>query len=204
MWYSRDMGPRLVPIAAVALSMLLPVHAGAQVRRAPQPDPDMAELAAYRLTTGTLQKVTVAMQAFSRALESDAKYKAIGAAQQELDALQQKASSTAADERRMQALEQQLEQMSREMDAGDAQNLAEMERKIAAMPHMSEALATAGLSAREYALFTLSMMQSGFAAGLKKTGQLRQLPPGVSMENVQFVIDHEREIAALSAQMQGK
>jgi hypothetical protein len=39
---------------------------------------------------------------------------------------------------------------------------------------------------------------------MKKAGQLKQAPPGVSMENVQFVIDHETEIAELGAQMAGK
>jgi hypothetical protein len=69
---------------------------------------------------------------------------------------------------------------------------------------MAEALSKAGLSAREYAKFTLQMLQSGMLAGLRKAGQLRQLPPGASIENIQFMIDHEREIAALTAQMQGR
>jgi hypothetical protein len=104
----------------------------------------------------------------------------------------------------MDALERQVEEMSAENDPGDAQTLADMVQKIAAMPHMAEALASAGLSPREYAKFNLTLLQAGFFAGMKKAGQLRQLPPGVSMENVQFVIDHEREIAALNPEMQSR
>lgn len=205
MWYILSMRrTAVVPIAAVLALLLLPAYVAAQARRPPPNDPDMAELSAYRLSAATLRKVSIAMQAFARALDNDPKYRGFIAAQKELKALQEKDAPTPAEERRIDALEQQLEQMSNDLDAGDAQTLGEMERKIAAIPHMSEALAAAGLSAREYAKFTLTMIQAGFVAGMKKAGQLRQPPPGVSMENVQFVIDHEKEIAALTAQMQGR
>jgi hypothetical protein len=127
------------------------------------------------------------------------------AAQKELKALQAKDEPTPADEQRMEALERQLEQMSDAIDGGgDAQTLGDMERKITAMPHLPEALGKASLTPREYAKFNLTLLQAGFVAGMKKAGQLRQLPPGVSMENVQFVIDHEKELADLGAQMNGR
>src|SRR5262245_54064296 len=196
------MAPRWHAVAAFAALLVLPVHA--QTRRPAPVDPDAAELAAYRLNVETLQKVSVAMRTFQHALERDPKYAGYVEAQKELQALQEKQPPTAADQRRMQALEQQLEQMSAELDAGDAPTLTDMEHKVAAMPHMAEALAAAGLPAREYAKFTLTMIQAGFVAGMKKAGQLRQAPPGVAMTNVQFMIDHEKEIAALTAQMQGR
>jgi len=196
--------PNSSAVAVLAALLVLPVQTSAQTRRPAPADPDAAELAAYRLNVETLQKVSVAMRTFQRALENDPKYADYVAAQKELQALQEKRTPTAADQRRMQALDQQLEQMSSDLDAGDAPTLTEMEHKIAAMPHMAEALSVAGLSAREYAKFTLTMIQSGFVAGMKKAGQLRQAPPGVAMTNVQFMIDHEKEIAALTAQMQGR
>jgi hypothetical protein len=198
------MVPELVPIAAVIVSLLIPAPAGAQARRSTPNDPDMAELAAYRLSTATLQKVAAVMQNFMKALESDPRYKGYVDAQKEMKALQDKHNRTEADERRIEALEQELEKPPAGMDAGDAQTLTEMERSVTAMPHMSESLAKAGLTAREYAKFSLAMIQAGYLAGMKKAGQLREVPPGASMENVQFMIDHEREIAALTAQMQGK
>jgi hypothetical protein len=192
-------------VFVIAATLLVAANAAAQARRAAPGDPDMAELVAYRLNTATLQKVIVATQAFGQALQNDPKYRGFMAAQKELKALQAKEEPTPADEKRIEALEQQIEQMSDGMDrGGDAQTLADMERKIAAMPHMPEALAKAGLTPREYAKFTLSLIQAGFLAGMKKAGQLKQAPPGVSMENVQFVIDHETEIAELGAQMAGK
>jgi hypothetical protein len=199
------MVPRVaVSTAACAVLLSIGALAGAQPQRPPPNDPDMAELAAYRLTVATLEKVAAATRNMMAALESDPRYKQYIAAQKELEALERKADRTDADERRIQALEREIEQAPPEMQGGDAATLSEMERRIEAMPHMSEALAKAGLTAREYAKFTLQMLQSGMLAGMKKAGQLRQLPPGASMENVQFMIDHDREIAALTAMMQGK
>src|SRR5438105_3108927 len=146
MWYIRLMTHKSACAVAIAAMLLLTRNSGAQSRRPTPSDPDMAELAAYRLNTATLQKVLVATQAFGQALESDPKYKTFMAAQKELKALQAKDDPTAADEARIEALEQQLEQMSNAMDdGGDAQTLADMERKIVAMPHMPDALARAGL-----------------------------------------------------------
>src|SRR5258706_10379984 len=205
MWYIRAMTRRFTFALAIAATLLLAATAAAQPRRATQGDPDLTELAAYRLTTATLQRVIVVADAFGQALQSDPKYRSFIAAQKELKALQAKDEPTPADAQRMEALEEQLEQMSDAIDGGgDAQTLADMERKIAAMPHMAEALAKASLSPREYAKFNLTLIQAGFVAGMKKAGQLRQLPRGVSMENVQFVIDHEKELAELGARMNGR
>jgi hypothetical protein len=197
------MSQRAAGAFVVAAAVLVAAHARAQSR--PQSDPDMAELAAYRLNVATLQKVIVATRTFEQALENDPKYAPYIAAQKELKAFEEKDNPTPADQQRIVALERQLERMPDALSGGgDASSLAEMERKIGAMPHMDDAFAKAGISAREYAKFNLTILQAGFLAGMKKAGQLRQLPPGVSMENVQFVVDHEKEIAGLGAQATGK
>lgn len=204
MWYIPFMSHNLVRVLALTLVVGAASQAAAQGRRTAQNDADMAELAAYRLNTATLQKVTVALQNFQKALEADPKYKSYMAAQKELEALRAKDEPTEADDRRIEALEQEIEKTSREMDGGDAQTLGDMERAIARMPYMPDALAKSGLTPREYAKFSLAMLQAGMAAGMKKAGMMRELPPGVAMENVQFMIDHEKEIAALTAMMQGR
>ena len=195
---------RLVLFVLVGVTVVASARPGAQARRAAANDPDLAELAGYRLTTGTLQKVTLAMQTFEQSLANDPNYKSFTSAQKELEALESKENRTEADDRRIEALERQLESVSHAMDGGDARTLGEMERAIAKMPYMPEALARAGLAPREYAKFSLTMLQAGMVAGMKKAGMMRDLPPGVSMENVQFMIDHEKEIAALTAMMQGR
>jgi len=48
----------------------------------------------------------------------------------------------------------------------------------------------------------ISMLQSAIAAGMKKAGMLKDLPPGVSAENVKFVEEHEAELKALQKEFQ--
>src|SRR4051794_7162398 len=129
-----------VPVYALTLALAMAsIDAGRQVQRPSASDAaDMAELAAYRLNTATLQKVTVVMQTFLAALDNDPKYKPFVEAQKELAALDRKPNRTAADERRMDALGQQLEQAPSEMMPSDAATLTDMARGIAAMPHMTE------------------------------------------------------------------
>ena len=171
-----------------------------------QDDRDMAELASYKLTTATLQKVVVATQAFGQAIQTDPQFKRYAAAEKELKALQAKDEPSEADEKRIEALERELENSKLESTehANGNDSLADMERSIASVPHMSEALAKAGLSPREYAKFSLAMLQAGMVAAMKKSGTIKTIPPetGVSPENVQFMIDHEKEIADLTRQMQ--
>lgn len=189
----------------VALVVALAPGSAAAQRRGPQADPDMAELSAYRLNMATLQKVSVATQHLAQALAADPKFRTYAAAQKELRALRAKEEPTAADEKRIEALEQQIEQMSNDLDkGGDANTLSEMERKIAAVPHMADALAKAGLAPREYAKFSLVMIQAGMVAGMKKAGQMKDIPAGsgIAPENVQFMIDHEKDVAALTKQME--
>ena len=169
-------------------------------------DRDMAELSAYRLNTATLQKVVVATQAFGAAIQNDPQFKRYAATEKELKALQAKDEPSEADEKRIEALERELEQSklkSTEHAEGNG-SLTDMERSIASIPHMSDALAKAGLSTREYAKFSLAMLQAGMVAAMKKSGTIKTIPPetGVSPENVQFMIDHEKELAELTRQMQ--
>jgi hypothetical protein len=171
-----------------------------------QDDRDMAELAAYRLNAATLQKVVVATQAFGAAIQNDPQFKRYAAAEKELKALQAKDEPSEADEKRIEALERELEEskLKSTEHANGSDSLTDMERSIASIPHMSDALAKAGLSTREYAKFNLAMLQAGMVAAMKKSGTIKTIPPetGVSAENVQFMIDHEKELAELTRQMQ--
>jgi len=166
----------------------------------------MAELAAYRLNAATLQKVVVATQAFGAAIQNDPQFKRYAAAEKELKALQAKDEPSEADEKRIEALERELEEskLKSTEHANGSDSLTDMERSIASIPHMSDALAKAGLSTREYAKFNLAMLQAGMVAAMKKSGTIKTIPPetGVSAENVQFMIDHEKELAELTRQMQ--
>ena len=193
-------------ITFVAVLFVAAVASAPGARGKAQSDRDMAELASYKLTTATLQKLVVATQAFGQAIQNDPQFKRYAAAEKELKALQAKDEPSEADEKRIEALEREMEsvKLTSTEHANGNDSLGDMEKSIASIPHMSESLAKAGLSPREYAKFSLAMLQAGMVAAMKKSGTIKTIPPdtGVSEENVQFMIDHEKEIADLTRQMQ--
>lgn len=192
---------RLVDIAAVCAALLTMIVPAAQSGPLQKTDPDSAELATYKLSAVTLKKVGAAAHGFAQALQNDPKFKGTIAAERELEALQNKDPRTPAEDRRMEELQKQVDEAEKQMEAlvggddkDDSATISDMARKLTAIPHMSEALKSAGLSARDFALFETSLMQASMVAGFKKAGTLKQVPPGVPPENVQFVLDHEAEI----------
>jgi len=78
----------------------------------------MAELAAYRLNTPTLQKVVVATQAFGAAIQNDPQFKRYAAAEKELKALQAKDEPSEADEKRIEALERKVDKLGKGASSG--------------------------------------------------------------------------------------
>lgn len=192
-------------IAVAALATVLAATPRAQAPNTPQNDPDAAELASYKLTAATLQRVEAAARTLNQALLDDPKYKELTASERELKTLQAKDEPTEAEQQRMEALEQKVETLKKSAapaDMGDAETLTDMERSVTKIPHLPESLRNSGLTPREFAKFTVVMLQSAMVAGFKKAGQLKDVPPGISPENVQFVIDHQAELDRLNKEMQ--
>jgi hypothetical protein len=78
-------------------------------------------------------------------------------------------------------------------------SLDDMVKTLESQPLIASAVRDAGLSPREFALFTISMMQSSMAAGVLKMrpkdnqdSLIRQMQ--ANPENVKFVQQHEAEI----------
>jgi len=69
-----------------------------------------------------------------------------------------------------------------------------------AIPEVKQAISSAGMTTREYTLFTWSMFQAGMASwALTQPGG--KLPPGVSMDNVTFYRKHEAELDLLKKEL---
>jgi hypothetical protein len=66
-------------------------------------------------------------------------------------------------------------------------------------PEFAAAIHKAGLSSREYLVFTMAVFQSAMYSGLRKQGT--KLPPDVNQANVDFVDRHQAEIQQLSQDM---
>ena len=74
----------------------------------------------------------------------------------------------------------------------DGGSLDAMVAEIRGVPGAAEAIESAGMPVREYVVLTWAMVQAGFAAwGLDQPGG--ELPPDVSMADVEFFRAHEAE-----------
>ena len=78
----------------------------------------------------------------------------------------------------------------------ESNSISDLASKLDAVPGAKAAVQKAGLSAREYIVFTMSLLQNGLASwAVKQPGG--KLPPGVSKANVDFVDAHATQLEAL-------
>ena len=82
--------------------------------------------------------------------------------------------------------------------SGDAPKVAaELEARLQSHPALAHALTIAKITPREYTTFALALLGARLAHGFIDAGLLRNVPPGVAADNVQFVAEHHVEIAAV-------
>ena len=95
---------------------------------------------------------------------------------------------------KLQPLKEQLQQ---DCDREDApKSLTDMAARIDGLPRVKAALKSAGMTSREYLVFSLSVFQNGMASWALQQPR-GKLPPGVKMANVNFVRSHEAELNKL-------
>ncbi|MBV6416694.1 MAG: hypothetical protein CMLOHMNK_01302 [Steroidobacteraceae bacterium] len=77
--------------------------------------------------------------------------------------------------------------------AEDGQSLSQVVARLDAIPPARAAIRAAGMTTREYVLFSFSLLQTGLASwGLSQPGG--KLPAGISMANVNFYRAHAAAI----------
>jgi hypothetical protein len=81
-------------------------------------------------------------------------------------------------------------------DDATSSSLSETVAKVDATPGVKAAIQSAGMTTREYIVFSMSLLQVGLAAwGLDQPGGT--LAPGVSMDNVKFYRAHKAALEKL-------
>ena len=87
-------------------------------------------------------------------------------------------------------------QVPQDCEDENPKSLNDMATRMDGAPQVKSALKGAGMTSREYLLFTFSVFQNGMAAwALDQPGGA--LPPGVKMANVKFYRAHEAELKKL-------
>lgn len=164
-----------------------------------QTDADTKELASYRLTMAAVHRVDAATEAMVAEMKKDPRYQEQLKLTAEITALEEKDERTEAEDARLEQLREKLDALESAAAPSfeHAETLTQMEAAIRQFPPMAQALRSVGMPPREYAKFMLAMFQGATAAGMKKAGLLKELPPGVLAENVKFVEEHEAELTAL-------
>jgi hypothetical protein len=78
----------------------------------------------------------------------------------------------------------------------ESNSISELAAKIDAAPGAKAAVQSAGMTSREYIVFSMSLLQSGLAAwAIAQPGG--KLPPGVNKANVDFVNSHGPQLDQL-------
>lgn len=163
-----------------------------------QSDPDVKEIATYRLTMETLRKYESAMRYLESEMMKDPRARAHVKLQAQVDALENKEERTEAEQAQLEQLRERLEASEEAMSMGNPQTISEMADQAVKTPPLANALRRAGLKPREYAVFTLALMQAMMYHGMKKQGFLKEPPKDMNPANAAFVARYEAELAAMT------
>jgi hypothetical protein len=189
----------------VATAWLVAVPAFAQVPGAN--DPDAKELAAYQMTVPALNKVIQASRNVAAAVKNDPRYKKQQALKAEIKKLEQKEEPTEADQSRLEQLQTELDTLEKSVlpNTGNS-TLSQMAAAMEKEPLFAQALASAGITAREYAKFLFAYLSAGMVAGMMEQGVIKEVPKelagSINMENLKFVQTHKAELQAFQKEMQ--
>lgn len=89
-----------------------------------------------------------------------------------------------------------------EDDGDDSQSIDDAAAKLSASPAAKAAIQSAGLTPREYVVFSFSLLQNGLGAwAADQPGG--KLPPGTSKANVDFYKKHQADLKKLEIFRQG-
>ena len=186
--------------------LLTSMVSGLSAQGARPSDADLKEIAAYKLTMETVEKVKVATRAMIAEIKKDPKYQRLLKLEAEIEALEKKDDRTEAEDANLAALNEEKEKLESASDGplslGQANSLSEMEANIRKSPAIANALQSAGMSPREYSTFMMAMIQASMVAGFKKAGMMKELPKDVNPENVKFIEEHEAELKAMQAEFE--
>jgi hypothetical protein len=116
----------------------------------------------------------------------------------------------AAAQRDLEMLAKSDPEVAKKAEADDSENktLDQMVRRIDSIPQVVAVLRKDGLTPREYAVSTMTLVQTGMVVGLKRNGTYKEYPPEmlklVSPANIAFMEQHYADIAKIMPAVEGK
>ena len=190
------------PLLALALTLAFAATAVAQTLSA-----DEKALSTYRLTMPNLKKVFAALESMMQEMSKDPKFQEQQKLKAQIKALQDKDELTEAQEAELEklrersaVLEEEIDRMQESTGTSNPKTLDEMEASIKKQPMAMRALTAQGITAREYSLTLMALLQASMAEGFSQgKADLNNLPAGINPENVKFVRENKDALAQMQA-----
>lgn len=184
----------------LALALFLPLAAAPAASLAQVGAAEIAEVRNYRLTMDKVNTMAKIYESASAAVDKTPKGRSLLAKEKEREALKDKRG--AADQRRREQLDEEIEKLKEAIDeefnrnaGGDS--IADMTRAVERSPILSAAVRSAGMQAREFTVLQLALLNAVIGLEMQKSGQ--PLPKDVSPENVRFVQKNQAALQKLES-----
>lgn len=191
----------LVPVFTIGI-----IAASAPLTPAQTVTGDEKVLANHRLTMPTVKKVMAVMQGMIAETANDPKTQERAKLKAQIETLQNKEELTDAEQAQLDKLYERMQALEAEEEAVDDpsssdsnnQSLADMEAALKKHPAMMKLLAREGITAREYVVTLMALMQAAMVEGFSQgKAELDKLPAGINPENVRFVRENKAELEAM-------
>jgi hypothetical protein len=130
------------------------------------------EIAAYRLTTENWTKLHRAMRAVIDAAKRDPK------------------------------IREQLMKDDEDSETLDDMTISQLAKKASEIKPFADALRQAGMTTREYAIWTMAYLEAAMVVSMKQTGMTRDIPKDANLANAKFVEDHMADILAIQKEFE--
>jgi hypothetical protein len=165
---------------------------------------DEKEIEAYRLTLPALKKYEAVADHLAAWAKTNPEVQAHIRLQASIDSLSKKEELTEAEEARLEKLREQLEKIEasnepQKMD--DDMDIADVVAEITKHKPMVDALQKAGISAREYVVFSFALLEAGMYAAMKQQGMINDIPKDANAANIRFVEQNGPALQAAGAKM---
>jgi hypothetical protein len=81
-------------------------------------------------------------------------------------------------------------------------SISEMAKKASEIKPFADALRQAGMTPREYAIWTMAYLEAAMVVSLKQSGMTKEIPKDANLANAKFVEDHMADLQAIQKEFE--
>ena len=84
----------------------------------------------------------------------------------------------------------------------DDMSISQMAKKTSEIKPFADALRQAGMTPREYAIWTMAYLEAAMVVSLKQSGMTKEIPKDANLANAKFVEDHMADLQAIQKEFE--